>query len=120
MNTKVKLCLRCGARPPRRGGFAVGTAVGPSSTTATAESSSARHGAHVHPNGNPGDGRTPAGPEVRSVADVPSIGAYRLFLDFQHDGVVRTAEFTVPTGATAAASAPDTTVDGDAADGHGP
>ena len=32
---------------------------------------------------------------------VPSPGAYRLFLDFRHEGVVRTAAFTldVPAGA---------------------
>jgi hypothetical protein len=54
---------------------------------------------HVHPEGTPGDGRTPAGPRVEFVAEVPSAGTYRLFLDFQHAGVVRTAEFTVPTGA---------------------
>ncbi|MBW0114156.1 hypothetical protein [Pseudonocardia abyssalis] len=47
---------------------------------------------HVHPS----DG--PAGPEIGFVAEVPSDGTYRLFLDFSHGGVVRTAEFTVPTG----------------------
>lgn len=52
---------------------------------------------HVHPEGSPGDGRTPAGPAIEFVAEVPSAGSYRLFLDFQHDGVVRTAEFTVTT-----------------------
>ncbi len=50
---------------------------------------------HVHPHGEPGDGRTAAGPEIAFAAEVPSAGTYRLFLDFQHDGVVRTAEFTV-------------------------
>lgn len=54
---------------------------------------------HVHPDGAPGDGRTPAGPKIEFVAEVPSAGSYRLFLDFRHDGVVRTAEFTlVATG----------------------
>jgi hypothetical protein len=53
---------------------------------------------HVHPQGSPGDGRTGAGPEIEFVAEVPSEGSYRLFLDFQHGDVVRTAEFTVPTG----------------------
>ena len=52
---------------------------------------------HVHPEGTPGDGKTPAGPDIAFVAEVPSTGGYRLFLDFQHDGVVRTAEFTVDT-----------------------
>ena len=53
---------------------------------------------HVHPAGAPGDGRTPAGPEITFRAEVPSAGTYRLFLDFQHQGQVRTAEFTVGTG----------------------
>jgi hypothetical protein len=56
---------------------------------------------HVHPDGAPGDGRTAAGPEIEFVAEVPSAGSYRLFLDFSHGGVVRTAEFTVPTGPAA-------------------
>src|SRR3954449_7393293 len=45
---------------------------------------------HVHPAGEPGDGVTPAGPGITFYADVPSAGDYRLFLDFQHNGVVRT------------------------------
>ncbi|HEV7651005.1 MAG TPA: hypothetical protein VGP26_22900 [Actinophytocola sp.] len=50
---------------------------------------------HVHPNGTPGDGRTKPGPDIEFYATPPSYGDYRLFLDFQHEGVVRTAEFTV-------------------------
>ncbi|WP_033288538.1 hypothetical protein [Amycolatopsis jejuensis] len=53
---------------------------------------------HVHPDGAPGDGKTPAGPAVTFFAEVPSAGTYRLFLDFQHAGRVRTAEFTAPAG----------------------
>jgi hypothetical protein len=49
---------------------------------------------HVHPDGN----ASAAGPKVSFVAEVPSAGRYRLFLDFRHDGAVRTAELTVPTG----------------------
>jgi hypothetical protein len=56
---------------------------------------------HVHPEGTPGDGRTAAGPDIEFMAEVPSPGSYRLFLDFQHRGVVRTAEFTVPAGPAA-------------------
>jgi len=52
---------------------------------------------HVHPDGEPGDGKTKPGPTVTFYAEVPSAGAYRLFLDFQHDNTVRTAEFTVDT-----------------------
>ena len=49
---------------------------------------------HVHPTGEPGDGRTEPGPEVRFATTAPSPGTYRLFLDFRHGDVVRTAEFT--------------------------
>ncbi|MFJ7989973.1 hypothetical protein [Streptomyces sp. NPDC096351] len=57
---------------------------------------------HVHPEGHPGDGTTAPGPAIRFLAVAPTAGAYRLFLDFQHDGVVRTAAFTVHAAATAA------------------
>jgi hypothetical protein len=50
---------------------------------------------HVHPNGEPGDGRTRPGPAITFGADVPSAGTYRLYLGFQHEGRVHTAEFTV-------------------------
>lgn len=79
---------------------------------------------HVHPEGTPGDGKTAAGPEIAFVAEVPSAGGYRLFLDFRHGDVVRTAEFTVATGGTPGAQpAPvPTTATGDAhgeEEGHG-
>jgi hypothetical protein len=61
---------------------------------------------HVHPDGEPGDGTTEPGPEVTFFATVPSGGWYRLFLDFKHDGVVRTAEFTVPAEQAEPASEP--------------
>ncbi|MET7513261.1 hypothetical protein ABZS88_07245 [Streptomyces sp. NPDC005480] len=58
---------------------------------------------HVHPNkGGPG-------PEVSFTATAPSNGTYRLFLDFKHNGTVRTAEFTVQAGKSA----------GDHSEGHG-
>ena len=56
---------------------------------------------HVHPDGQPGDGRTRPGPGIEFMVEVPSSGSYRLFFEFQHGGVVRTAEFTVPTGPAA-------------------
>ncbi|MGW9116672.1 hypothetical protein ACWGRV_08480 [Streptomyces sp. NPDC055663] len=55
---------------------------------------------HVHPEGDPGDGTTAPGPEIAFMAVAPSAGTYRLYLDFQHNDVVRTAEFTVRTAAT--------------------
>ncbi|MGW4379245.1 hypothetical protein [Kitasatospora sp. NPDC004531] len=54
---------------------------------------------HVHPEGAPGDGVTAPGPEISFMAVAPSAGTYRLYLDFQHEGTVRTAEFTVHTAA---------------------
>jgi hypothetical protein len=57
---------------------------------------------HVHPTGEPGDGTTEPGPDVRFRTTAPSAGTYRLFLDFRHEGVVRTAEFTVSTAEEAA------------------
>lgn len=62
---------------------------------------------HVHPEGEPGDGVTAPGPDVTFHAQAPSSGTYRLFLDFQHQGTVRTAEFTVPVGPTVAAPTTD-------------
>jgi hypothetical protein len=50
---------------------------------------------HVHPEGSPHDGATAPGPEVDFVAEVPSAGRYRLFLDFKHAGEVRTAELAL-------------------------
>ncbi|MFF3226974.1 hypothetical protein ACFYV7_29550 [Nocardia suismassiliense] len=49
---------------------------------------------HVHPNGEPGDGVTAPGPDVAFHTVVPGPGTYRLFLDFKHGDVVRTAAFT--------------------------
>ena len=56
---------------------------------------------HVHPDGTPGDGTTQPGPKVVFYAAVPSTGTYHLFLDFRHQGGVRTAAFTVSTTGTA-------------------
>jgi hypothetical protein len=50
---------------------------------------------HVHPIGEPGDGITPAGPEIGFHTTFPTDGDYRLFLDFKHQNVVHAAEFTV-------------------------
>ncbi|RZU53190.1 hypothetical protein EV385_5081 [Krasilnikovia cinnamomea] len=61
---------------------------------------------HVHPDGAPGDGHTAAGPQISFYVEVPSAGAYRMYLDFQHAGKVRTAEFTAVAGPSASASQP--------------
>jgi hypothetical protein len=57
---------------------------------------------HVHPTGEPGDGTTQPGPDVHFMTTAPSAGTYRLFLDFRHGGVVRTAAFTVATSGKSA------------------
>ncbi|MER5224524.1 hypothetical protein [Streptomyces flaveus] len=49
---------------------------------------------HVHPNSEAGEAKTKPGPTVSFTATAPSAHAYRLFLDFKHDGKVRTASFT--------------------------
>lgn len=48
---------------------------------------------HVHP-----EESNRAGPHIVFSAEVPSAGTYRLYLDFKHGDVVRTAEFTVVAG----------------------
>ncbi|OLF13411.1 hypothetical protein [Actinophytocola xanthii] len=45
---------------------------------------------HVHPD----DENAAPGPDITFYAEVPSVGTYRLYLDFKHDDVVRTAEIT--------------------------
>ncbi|MDG4795830.1 hypothetical protein [Micromonospora sp. WMMD1082] len=76
---------------------------------------------HVHPEGAPGDGRTTPGPQVSFATEFPSAGAYRLYLDFRHGGVVRTAEFTVHVGEPGDTHAPDTPAPdaGTGTPGHG-
>lgn len=72
---------------------------------------------HVHPDGTPGDGTTEPGPEVVFYAAVPSNGTYHLYLDFKHDGVVRTAAFTVNTGKPGPAEAEQDQKE-ESSDGH--
>jgi hypothetical protein len=67
---------------------------------------------HVHPEAGP------AGPEVKFAVEVPTAGRYRLFFDFQHGGVVRTADFTVDV-ATGDASSPTAPAPSTSTDGHG-
>lgn len=68
---------------------------------------------HVHPQAGPG-----AGPDVKFAVEVPTSGRYRLFLDFQHEGKVRTASFTLNTTGSAPAPAA-TTATPTPADDHG-
>jgi hypothetical protein len=69
---------------------------------------------HVHPEGEPGDGKTKPGPAIRYAVEVPSAGTYRLYLDFRHAGVVRTAEFVATVaGATGETTRPPADQDTD-------
>ncbi|WP_069169968.1 hypothetical protein [Streptomyces griseus] len=74
---------------------------------------------HVHPEGEPGDGTTKPGPRVSFTATAPSVGTYRLFLDFRHEGKVRTAAFTVEAGEAATSSEPAENAEEHEDSGHG-
>jgi hypothetical protein len=52
---------------------------------------------HTHP-GEDAEPGVAGGPDVAFMTTFPSPGTYRLFLDFQVDGEVRTAELTVDVG----------------------
>jgi hypothetical protein len=56
--------------------------------------------ARVHPDATPPAPSDRAGPGIAFTVEVPAAGSYRLFLDFRHGGLQRTAVFTVPTGST--------------------
>lgn len=62
---------------------------------------------HVHPEGDepaPGD---LSGPRIEFATEFPTEGRYFLYLDFQVDGQVRTAAFTVETTGAATEAEPD-------------
>nr|MBA2772911.1 hypothetical protein [Nocardioidaceae bacterium] len=63
----------------------------------------------------PDDGTTQPGPDVVFYAAVPSAGTYHLYLNFKHQGVVRTAAFTVSSTGLAAPESTDTS---DSHSGH--
>lgn len=74
---------------------------------------------HVHPHGEPGDGSTAPGPDISFTATAPSTAVYRLFLDFRHEGEVRTAMFTLTAAEEAGGAEPqEPSGDGAAADSH--
>jgi hypothetical protein len=73
---------------------------------------------HNHPTGEPDDGTTSAGPDIGFGTTFPTAGDYRLFLDFQHGGVVRTAEFTVSVPVSASAPTAPSTAPAPAGHGH--
>lgn len=54
---------------------------------------------HVHPTDAAVNDSSTGGPAVTFAATAPSAGSYRLFLDFKHDGAVRTVALTVRAAA---------------------
>lgn len=60
---------------------------------------------HNHPaqHAEPG---AKGGPSITFATTFPTAGTYSLFLDFQHEGAVHTAEFTVKVGSTGTAIVP--------------
>jgi hypothetical protein len=64
---------------------------------------------HTHPAQEATAGMK-GGPEIKFATTFPTPGTYSLFLDFQHAGVVRTAEFTVKVGTDGTAIVPPTKV----------
>lgn len=53
---------------------------------------------HVHPAGEEPQAGSTGGPDVGFAAEVSTAGRYLLYLDFQVDGQVRTAQFVVDAG----------------------
>jgi len=75
---------------------------------------------HVHPEGADPEPGERAGPTVTFMTEAPTAGRYLLFFDFQVDGKVRTAAFTVDAepGTSAATERPPAAVDAHDGDGH--
>ena len=60
---------------------------------------------HVHPEGEEPEAGSTGGPEIAFAANAPTPGRYLLYLDFQVDGQVHTAEFVVDASAGATGEA---------------
>ncbi|MGX5359053.1 heavy-metal-associated domain-containing protein [Kocuria sp. KH4] len=70
---------------------------------------------HAHPEGAEPVAGEASGPAVEFATTAPSRGRYYLYFDFQVDGQVRTAQFTLDTTGAAETGTPA----GTAAEGHG-
>ena len=64
---------------------------------------------HTHPSQEAAAGQK-GGPGITFGTTFPTAGTYSLFLDFQHAGKVRTAEFTVNVGTTGTQIVPPSTL----------
>lgn len=62
---------------------------------------------HVHPEGDEPAADQRSGPKVTFVVEAPTEGRYLLYLDFQVDGEVRTAAFTLDTAGSTGAQPDD-------------
>ena len=71
---------------------------------------------HVHPHEEPGRAAPEAGAVVFDV-ELPTAGTYRLFFEFAHEGIIRTAAFTVEVLHAVDGDVPHPT--GTADDSHG-
>lgn len=68
---------------------------------------------HAHPGVEAAPGETSGSAEVDFEVQAPSPGRYRLYLDFRHGGVVRTATFVLEAPALPAAPEPTAEADPD-------
>ncbi|NEA31785.1 hypothetical protein [Streptomyces sp. SID13031] len=66
---------------------------------------------HTHPSAEAKAGMK-GGPAIKFGTTFPTAGTYSLFLDFQHAGKVRTAEFTVTVGSDGTAIVPPSELPG--------
>ena len=74
---------------------------------------------HVHPEGDEPAAGDLSGPHIAFATEFPTAGRYFLYLDFQVDGQVRTAAFTVETGQAATAEPDHGTETAPADESHG-
>ncbi|WP_022892509.1 hypothetical protein [Agromyces subbeticus] len=78
---------------------------------------------HVHAEGDEPEAGETAGPEIVFAAEAPTAGRYLMYLDFQVDGQVHTAEFVLDAGHGEGAAHADANTDADTdtgshSDGH--
>ncbi|WP_028280230.1 hypothetical protein [Arthrobacter sp. H5] len=71
---------------------------------------------HVHPEGAEPVGEETSGPEVEFATTAPTTGRYYLYFDFQVDGTVHTARFTLNTTGSNAMTPDHDTTDGSTTD----
>lgn len=73
---------------------------------------------HVHPEGTPDDGSTKPGPGIVFYTEVPSSDRYQLYLNFKHEGLVRTAAFTLTASGGTSSGGSGPTGGGHSGDAH--